>query len=155
MRRDHIILVLLMLTSFVVGCAAIKSASDSIPRQHEEDVINMPDCLECHEADEAVGNRPFSTFTHNASFMSRHGKLVGEWQSICESCHKPKFCADCHGVKEEIVPARKLGNRPDRNSPHRGDYLSKHKIEGRLEQAKCFKCHGRRNNRTCKRCHNP
>jgi hypothetical protein len=154
MRRHYIILLLSVTLSFILGCAAL-NVGDSRLKRHEENIKGNSNCLECHEKGDPAGNKPFSIYVHNASFFDRHGDVAGGFQAICESCHKPKYCADCHGVKEEIAPSRKLGNRPDRSSPHRGDYFAKHKIEGRLNQAKCFQCHGRRNNKTCGRCHNP
>ena len=34
-----------------------------------------------------------------------------------------------------------------------GDYLSRHRIEGRIDPVSCLKCHGRQNNERCKLCH--
>jgi hypothetical protein len=149
MKRDHIALIIILVITLIAGCSSIRN----IPKQHEEKLTEKPLCLDCHEEGETVGNRPFSVYSHNASFFERHGNPAGDFQAVCETCHSRKFCSDCHGVKEEIVPSRKLGNRPDRSSPHRGDYFNKHKIEGRVDKAKCFKCHGRRNNKACRQCH--
>ena len=46
------------------------------------------------------------------------------------ACHAPSFCADCHSGKTVMTPGRKLGNRPDRESPHRADYLTVHRFDG-------------------------
>lgn len=152
LRRNHIILVLFIITSFIIGCAALKEIK-SMPGQHEKIEEKNPVCSDCHEEGTSIGTKPFSVYNHTNSFYDRHGNAAGGSKAICESCHIQKFCSDCHGNVEEIVPSRKLGNRPDRSSPHRGDYFSKHKIEGRFQQAECFKCHGRRNNSSCKKCH--
>jgi hypothetical protein len=37
--------------------------------------------------------------------------------------------------------------------PHRGDYITQHQIDGRINPAPCFRCHGRRNNERCAECH--
>ena len=34
-----------------------------------------------------------------------------------------------------------------------GDHLNQHKIDGKLNPASCFPCHGRQNNERCKQCH--
>jgi hypothetical protein len=152
MRRNHIILVLLIIISFIFGCAALKEMK-SIPGRHEKIETKNPICSDCHEEGTSAGKKSFSAYNHTGSFYDRHGNAASGFSSLCESCHKQKFCSDCHGNVEEIVPSKKLGNRPDLSSPHRGDYFSKHKIEGRIKSTQCFKCHGRRNNTSCKACH--
>jgi len=62
-------------------------------------------------------------------------------------------CNDCHTNKTEFKPSLKNGNRPDRMMPHRGDFLTLHKIEGKLDPASCYRCHGRANNELCVACH--
>ena len=72
---------------------------------------------------------------------------------ICATCHKASFCADCHTNQVEMKPSVKYGNRPDREMPHRGNFLTLHKIEGKLDPASCYRCHGRANNERCVACH--
>lgn len=153
MRTYKITFLVSLMITVVVGCAALDTGTSGFKR-HEK-LPKTPDCTECHDAGQNIGIKPYSTYSHNASFFDRHGNIAVGSEAVCESCHKVKFCSDCHAVKEEIAPQRKLGNRPDLSSPHRGDYFSKHKIDGRIKRAECFKCHGRKNNATCKRCHNP
>jgi hypothetical protein len=52
-----------------------------------------------------------------------------------------------------MKPATKFGDRPDRMVPHRGDYMTQHRIDGKLDPASCYKCHGRGNNKICLNCH--
>jgi hypothetical protein len=73
--------------------------------------------------------------------------------ALCGICHRKAFCAECHANKEEIKPSDKHKDRPWRESPHRGDYLTRHQIDAKINPAPCFRCHGRRNNETCRRCH--
>jgi len=47
----------------------------------------------------------------------------------------------------------KLGDRPSRDMPHKPGYLSIHRMDGKLDPAGCFKCHGRANNDKCTACH--
>ncbi len=147
-RLIHISMLAAFLAVTLLSCAGDTGSvkRSSAPKRHEEIEPGKPLCTECHDDDRAVYN-------HNSAFFDKHGRLAGTFSPLCEGCHKPKFCSDCHGNKEDIVPSRKLGNRPDLESPHRGDYFTKHKIEGRLDKSTCFKCHGRRNNKRCKRCH--
>jgi hypothetical protein len=72
---------------------------------------------------------------------------------ICSICHKVSFCADCHAVEEEIKPSDKYKQSPARSLPHRGDYLTRHMVDAKINPAPCFRCHGRRNNARCKACH--
>ena len=62
-------------------------------------------------------------------------------------------CNDCHTNQVEMKPSIKYGNRPDRDMPHRGNYMTLHKIEGKLDPASCYRCHGRANNERCMTCH--
>ena len=85
--------------------------------------------------------------------MTTHGRAAVRDQRVCEMCHKPSTCADCHGSKEEIKPSAKRGSRFDPATPHRGDYLSRHRTDGRLDPASCLPCHGRKNEERCSTCH--
>lgn len=152
MKKYHILIIALFIVSFFIGCAALQTKM-SIPKTHPEKLTQKPICSDCHDEKNNVGVKPFSYYNHNASFFDEHGSVASSSSAVCESCHKEKFCSDCHGNKEEIVPSRKLGNQPDITSPHRGDYFTKHKIDGRLNKSECFACHGRRNNSSCDRCH--
>ena len=52
-----------------------------------------------------------------------------------------------------MKPNVKMGDRPDRMAPHRGDYLVTHRIDGRLDPGSCFRCHGNKNDGRCRQCH--
>jgi hypothetical protein len=52
-----------------------------------------------------------------------------------------------------MKPSTRYGNRPDREFQHRGNYITLHKIEGKLDPASCYRCHGRANNERCIACH--
>jgi hypothetical protein len=52
-----------------------------------------------------------------------------------------------------MKPNTKMGDRPDRRAPHRGDYLIAHRIDGRLDPGSCFRCHGNKNDSRCRQCH--
>jgi ribosomal protein L31 len=119
----------------------------SMPSSHPEKVVGVPICSDCHTGEQAV-------YDHTAGFRkSGHGAPAARQSQVCGLCHKQAFCADCHANKEELKPGDKYKDNPERVSPHRGDYLSQHKIDGRINPISCMKCHGRTNNARCKSCH--
>jgi len=91
-----------------------------------------------------------------------------EGRENCLQCHGPNgplpgpashadypvtVCQTCHTRKDEMKPNEKMGDRPDRMAPHRGDYLVTHRIDGRLDPGSCFRCHGNKNDVRCRQCH--
>jgi hypothetical protein len=131
-----------LLLAGVGACAGAKSAA----RVHPEKVQGPPRCSSCHETN-------LQRFDHEIDFVGTHRALAVQDQQVCEVCHQPSFCADCHGTKEELKPSGKLGERPGNGAPHRGDYLTQHRIDGRINPAPCFGCHGRKNEWRCQECH--
>lgn len=126
----------------IVACAGAKSTV----RLHPEEIKGPPQCSSCHEADQAL-------FDHGVDFVSNHRDLAVQGSRTCELCHQPSSCADCHGRKEELRPSEKNLLRPGSSAPHRGDYLTQHRVDGRLNPAPCFGCHGRKNDWRCRECH--
>lgn len=144
MRNKNLSLLIIMslFACFLYACAN----NASVARTHPEEVKGMPDCTECHTDSWAALN-------HKApDFMLKHKFYAGS-KFACATCHQESFCADCHAHKEEIKPSDKYFNSPERSLPHRGDYLSQHKIDGKINPASCVKCHGRQNNERCITCH--
>ena len=142
-NRLYIILIPLILGAVLYACANTKS----VAKVHPTEVKGLVDCGECHTDNWAALN-------HQADdFYRRHKFYAGQQRFACQTCHQESFCADCHAHKEEIKPSDKYKTSPERQLPHRGDYLSRHKIEGRIDPASCLKCHGRTNNERCKTCH--
>jgi hypothetical protein len=134
--------VLLLSAALFAACAGPQSSS----RVHPEKVQGMPQCSSCHDATR-------KSVDHGADWMRTHGQAAVNDPRVCELCHRPSTCADCHGAKEEIKPSTKRGSRFDPAMPHRGDYLSQHRIDGRLDPASCYPCHGRKNEERCRTCH--
>lgn len=134
------------------ACAQIK-ALPNIPASHPEELSRgAVSCSECHE-DQKGTMKSFASFNHTQSFIKNHRFYAGSDDVLCASCHKASFCADCHSHKTDMKPSTKYGSRPDRIMPHRGDFLTLHKIEGKLDPAGCYRCHGRANNEQCVACH--
>lgn len=143
MKNKILILVLPMILCFLYACAN----TNSIQVIHPMEVRGIPDCNECHTDSYALLNHKSS------DFFKKHGFYASNSRLACSSCHSEGFCSDCHAHKEEIKPADKFADSPDRMLPHRGDYLSQHKIDGKIDPSSCVKCHGRQNNQRCVSCH--
>ena len=138
----------------LAACAQMK-ALPSLPDSHPEALAvgQQVDCSECHEDSGKGTMKSMSAFSHSPSFVKNHRFLAANDNRLCETCHKVSFCADCHTNQVEMKPSIKYGNRPDREMPHRGNFLTVHKIEGKLDPASCYRCHGRGNNERCVACH--
>jgi len=125
-----------------VSCAT----HTSIAKRHPGNMQPGQLCSDCHTDWRVTQN-------HTADFAVRHKFLAARQQQVCGMCHADSFCADCHANKEELKPSDKFKDAPERIMPHRGDYLNQHKIDGKIDPASCFPCHGRQNNERCKVCH--
>lgn len=144
MRTSRFILIIMapLMAVFLYACAN----TASVARVHPEAVKGLPNCTECH-------SDSWGALNHKApDFMIKH-KFYASSKFACASCHEESFCSDCHANKEEIKPSSKFSDAVERNMPHRGDYLSQHKIDGKINPASCVKCHGRQNNEGCVSCH--
>jgi hypothetical protein len=142
-----------ILIALFFGCSAV-SQTPSVPPKHPEDLPpGRVDCLECHQGVSTGALKPYATFRHSRVFINAHGTYARQEQSLCAACHAPSFCQTCHARNDEMKPNVKMGDRPDRMAPHRGDYLATHRIDGRIDPGSCFRCHGNRNDARCRQCH--
>jgi hypothetical protein len=142
MKTAVLILFAAALSVVIFACAQ----TASMATKHPVEVEKMPLCSNCHTDWRAA-------LSHTADFSTRHKFYASQRKQTCSLCHKESFCADCHAHKEEIKPSDKYKDSPQINMPHRGDYLTQHKIDGKLNPGSCFPCHGRQNNERCKVCH--
>jgi len=131
-----------LLLALLYACASHKSLS----RTHPVELTSAPNCAECHTDGRAA-------LSHTPDFATRHKFYAQQQRQVCDLCHKESFCADCHANKEELKPSDKYKDAPARTMPHRGDYLTLHRIDGKVNPASCFPCHGRQNNERCRVCH--
>jgi hypothetical protein len=142
-KRIMLIAASMFMLSLLYACAN----TNSIARVHPEKVTGLPKCSECH-------TDSWGALNHQAQdFYLKHKFYAAQQKAACNACHQESFCVECHAHKDEITPAEKHRDRPDLSLPHRGDYLSQHKIDGRIDPVSCVKCHGRQNNERCKACH--
>ena len=147
-------LLLLPIVVLLSACSMFSPESSIAPSHPEALPAGRPICADCHEGNMVKGAlKPYAAFNHTDTFVKEHRFAAARDQMICAVCHAVSFCNDCHAAKTEIKPATKLGNRPDRALIHRGDFLTRHRIEGKIDPAGCYACHGRANNEKCATCH--
>lgn len=157
MRFFQLTLAALILTGLIVilaACARMK-AIPVLPAYHPEALAvgQQVDCSECHEDRQTGTLKAFGAFSHSPVFVKNHRFYAASDDRLCSSCHKSSFCSDCHTNRVEMKPSLKYGHRPDRELQHRGNFITLHKIEGKLDPDSCYRCHGRANNERCLACH--
>lgn len=137
------------------ACSSLFSSENSLLQKHPEALpTGRPLCTDCHEDQPMKGAlKPYATFNHTEDFVSNHRQFAGRDERACLFCHASSFCNDCHANELEVKPPIKLGDRPDRELVHRGDFLTRHRIEGKIDPTSCYRCHGRTNNEQCMACH--
>lgn len=148
------LLILSLLALVVVACATSERGF-LVPAQHppeaELDLARRPVCTDCHDR---RGKIAYEDFNHTPFFSTGHRSVAGRQGAVCSMCHQPSFCNDCHATSVELKPADRRPTETFRGAPHRGDYLTRHKIEGRIDPTSCFRCHGNpKTTRTCAPCH--
>ena len=140
------------LAMLIVACATIKSGYAPPVRHPEEEGEDLRFCTACHETEDAP--IPFDKFNHGLFFGENHGPVANRYGRVCTACHRRSYCSDCHGVGVELKPSLKNQTENYRRMPHRGDYLARHVIDGRINPASCYRCHGNpKSAQTCKPCH--
>lgn len=125
----------------------------------------MDACLACHEHRKQFDDarcdvchtdlvryplKPIGTFTHKADFLRQHGPAARAAGAACAQCHDQKFCADCHASTVAVMPELLYVERVERQFIHRGEFLGRHPVEARADQALCRRCHGQT---FCDDCH--
>ena len=145
---------LLAVVLLVAACAGLQS-SYTPPANHPStaDLEEVPKvCTNCHDA--RGENVAYGRYVHTADFGTSHRPAATQGEAICAMCHQTSFCNDCHATRVELKPSLKNQAETYRNAPHRGDYLSRHRIDGRVDPTSCFRCHGNpKSARSCARCH--
>ena len=139
-------IMLLLLPVLVLTLYALDGTAETAMK-HPVEVEAPALCSPCHQDWRAA-------MDHTAELGKiRHKFMAAQNKESCGVCHVESFCSDCHAHKEFLKPSDKYKDSPERDLPHRGDYLNQHKIDGRINPASCMKCHGRQNNERCKTCH--
>lgn len=138
----------------LVACAALDSGL-GLPKRHltAMDLGVAPmQCTACHDVHGEI--LAFASFNHTPTWMQTHRQQAYQHETVCSMCHQPSFCNDCHATRGELKPSLKNQTETYRQTPHRGDYLSRHRIDGRIDPTSCFRCHGNpKAANTCVPCH--
>ncbi|MBI5417676.1 cytochrome C [Candidatus Poribacteria bacterium] len=150
MEKKYTILILLFIAN---ACSSIFPNRNIKMFTHPELKKARVLCTNCHSGENEELAKSYNFFNHTSNFINQHGVYASQKYEICEICHKQNFCLDCHTSKDFINPNLKNGERPDRIFPHKGDYIIRHRIDGKIMSGACFSCHGRKNNIICRRCH--
>lgn len=145
-------LTVLLPLALLAACATLQSGY-KVPLSHPEQLPpGRPVCTECHEARTETFN--YEAFNHHLLFMEGHRAPARQAEQVCSMCHATSFCNDCHATRVELKPSDRDRTGNYRRMPHRGDYLSRHQIDGRIDPTSCFRCHGNpKSSRTCSPCH--
>lgn len=145
------------LVTTIVTLATLYACSSSsyLPAQHPSEAElgrTRPICVDCHEA--RSDKLAFADFNHTPLFATTHRAVASRNAQVCALCHQQSFCNDCHASRAELKPSLKNQSDTYRGMPHRGDYQSRHIIDGRIDPTSCYRCHGNpQASRTCAPCH--
>jgi hypothetical protein len=145
-------LTLLAIMLLVAACAGLQTQSKLSARHPTAAELGVTPkvCTDCHQGDEV----PYSRYVHTADFGLHHRPEAAQGEAVCAMCHQTSFCNDCHATRVELKPSLKNQSETYRSAPHRGDYLSRHRIDGRVDPTSCFRCHGNpKSAKNCARCH--
>jgi len=145
--------VLMVCTVLWLAACAVMKSDYALPSRHpQQEGEDLRYCTQCHDGEE--GRIPYARFVHSMFFADNHYQVATRHSDVCAMCHRGSFCSDCHGVGVELKPSLKNQTENYRRTPHRGDYLTRHRIDGRINPASCYRCHGNpKTSHSCKPCH--
>ncbi len=117
--------------------------------EHQEH-FDQGKCDVCHEDLTKYPLKPISNYSHGLDFLKKHRLEARSATQVCATCHEQHFCDDCHGKTVDQKPERFFSERIDRQFIHRHDFIGRHPLEARADQALCLRCHG---TSFCQDCH--
>jgi hypothetical protein len=106
-------------------------------------------CDACHKDLEDSGTLPATHLAHEGDWLRDHGTRAASSGDACASCHRDRFCADCHGQTVAVLPARAHFEAVDQTTIHRAGFVSRHALEARAEPGTCTTCHTTSRCATC------
>lgn len=152
-KRTFARLTIRLLPLVLLAACATLQGGYKLPVRHPEQLPpGRPVCTECHESKSENFN--YQRFNHTLLFMEKHRQESYQDEATCRMCHATSFCNDCHATRVELKPSDRDRTGNYRRMPHRGDYLSRHRIDARIDPTSCFRCHGNpKSARSCAPCH--
>ncbi len=111
-----------------------------------------PVCTECHDTKDETF--VWVQFNHTGEFGRQHKPQARQQNQVCGMCHQRDDCSNCHTTRVELKPSVRHPGRTGRRMPHRGAYLTRHRVDGRVNPTSCVRCHGNAKRSTsCLKCH--
>jgi len=98
-------------------------------------------CDKCHRDLEDAQLLPQTHLAHDGDWLHAHGARAASSADACQSCHRERFCASCHGVTAGVLPATVQFSDPFAPSVHRAGFAARHALEARAEPGACATCH--------------
>jgi hypothetical protein len=117
------------------------------PHQAEYDDAR---CDRCHVDLSRLPLRPLAYFSHQGDYLKTHRFAARTSSTACTQCHDSGRCAECHARTTPSPVDWVSPERVERESIHRGDFVSRHVLEARADPAMCARCHSSRH---CDDCH--
>jgi hypothetical protein len=118
---------------------------------HEhQDQWNAGACSPCHEQRDLERILPRTFLKHEGDFARRHGDFVASDERLCQACHQPSDCNDCHDTWQVMSVERRRPEEIGRRFVHRADFLTRHALEASASPTSCLTCH---EVSTCDGCH--
>ena len=156
MRKPVLKLSVMLIVCLVLSSGCIPPpAAYRLPKKHPlvYDLAKRREfCTSCHGYKKEPVD--FERYNHTLFFTDSHRLVAYQDDRICALCHEQSFCNDCHVNRSEMTPSVKNPTENYRRMQHRGDYLSRHRIDGRVDPTSCFRCHGNpKSSTTCQPCH--
>ena len=152
MRKINLLYLILCSCLLVLFACATMTARYTVPSEHPEKMSRNQICTECHETQ--AETIVYERYDHTVYFADNHGPVARVDGPVCNMCHQQSFCNDCHVLKTDLKPSIKNQTQNYRRMPHRGDYLSRHQIDGRIDPISCYRCHGNpKSSESCAQCH--
>ena len=155
LTAHRLILLPLLFSLILIALMGARQASGGafqLPLVHPDEGEDLRQCLDCHDSEES--DFPFERFRHGLLFGEGHGGSARGHRAVCAMCHQERYCSDCHGLRQGLKPALRHSTASQRRLPHRGDYLTRHRIDGRIDPTTCFRCHGSpKKAKLCAPCH--
>ena len=153
MYKKHFIFWILFFGFLTLGACSYLDQRESLPLIHEVELERGNLCTDCHET--SVGETiAYERYNHVEFFVDNHRLQAARNSGICALCHRQSFCNDCHVTRAELKPSIKNQTKNYARTIHRGDYFTRHQMDGRINPISCFRCHGNpKSSRTCIRCH--
>lgn len=159
-NKTFLLLMVAVLVLVMSACTHFLSQEESGVATHPVDFKDLKrhvTCTECHGAEDMLKgiDKPYKDFNHSEAYYRNHSyyAYVGNNGNMCTTCHTKAFCTDCHATNAALNPNSRNRDNIEFGFSHRGDYLTRHRYDGEMDPASCYKCHGRSNNELCRNCH--